>query len=314
MRVAFAGSTIGSFWYEAALLLQKATARYGVEMDIDTHTTDFNNVLAVGRKEKDLGVTLPLFLDLAQRRTSVYANEPLADLRVIAALNKPTWLAAAVDRASGITTLREITERRYPWRVALPPRDNLAGVYIDKILNGHGITRDALSAWGGAEFHPTAIGPRDDDGPWPMRTITPELGRNGTVNGFFMYVSWVSAWARDLTTFLDLRFIAFDEAVLDDVIAGEGGGVKLTLPEGLFPGSERDLPAAGWRHEYVYGTVDTPDELVDVILRSLEDERILDNAHGFSHAAFHPPALPGGLRLHQAAERYYARRATLAAT
>ena len=166
-------------------------------------------MLAVGRKEKDIGVTLPLFLDLAQRGTSVYANEPLAELRVIAALKQ-----AHMARCCGRSRVRNHARcpnrasSKYPWRVALPPRDNLAGVYIDNILERPRHTRDGLVAWGGAEFHPTAIGPRDDDGPWPMRTITPELGRNGTVNGFFMYVSWVSAWARDLTTYLDLRFIA----------------------------------------------------------------------------------------------------------
>jgi hypothetical protein len=126
-----------------------------------------------------------------------------------------------------------------------------------------------------------------------------------------MYVSWVSAWARDLTTFLDLRFLTFDDAVLDRVIADQGG-VKLTLPARLFPGAEEDHSVCGWRHEYVYGTSETPDDLVHKILLALEDESILDNAHGFSYSAFRAPTLPAGVTLHPVAEEYFASRAVLA--
>jgi hypothetical protein len=43
------------------------------------------------------------------------------ELRIVAALNLPVWLAAAVDRASSITSLSELAQKKYPWRVVLPP-------------------------------------------------------------------------------------------------------------------------------------------------------------------------------------------------
>ena len=83
---------------------------------------------------------------------------------------------------------------------------------------------------------------------------------------------------------LDLRFLRFDEAILDAIIA-EWGGTKMTLPARLFNGVDEDMPVVGWRHHYIYGKADVPDELVRAVLQALEDERILDNAHGFSYRA-----------------------------
>jgi TRAP-type uncharacterized transport system substrate-binding protein len=136
-----------------------------------------------------------------------------------------------------------------------------------------------------------------------MISITKDLAKNGETNGFFLYVNGCSQWGRDLTTLLDLRFLTFDEKVLDSVNAA-WGGTKITLPARLFNGVDQDMPVVGWRHHYIYGTADVPDELVRAVLKALEDERILDNAHGFSYSAIRPQ-LVANMKLHRATEEYY---------
>jgi TRAP-type uncharacterized transport system substrate-binding protein len=311
--IPFAASAIGSFWWEGGMLLKRSLARQGIELVLNTRTGDYKNVLSVASGESMLGITMPQFVDWAQRRIDVFAVTQIPELRVIAALNLPVWLAAAVDRSSGFTTLTDLAHARFPWNVVMPAENNLVGVYIDRIMEAHGLSRESIMSWGGADLRPTAQRTPAEQtardrasGPTTMATHTAELAKSGAANGFFLYINGCSAWARDLTTLRDLRFLRFDEAILDAINA-EWGGTKLTLPARLFPGVDEDMPAVGWRHHYIYGTEAVPDDLARAVLKALEDESILDNAHGFSYSGFRPE-LPPGVKLHRATEEYFQQR------
>jgi TRAP-type uncharacterized transport system substrate-binding protein len=138
------------------------------------------------------------------------------------------------------------------------------------------------------------------------RTNTAKFARSGEANGFFLYLNAASTWARDMTVLRDLRFLRFDEAIIDRINA-EWGGTKMTLPANIFRGADEDLPVAGWRHHYIYGKADVPDEIVTAVLTSLENECMLDNAGAISFSGFRPVLVPG-VQLHRAAETYYATR------
>ncbi len=309
-RIPFAASGIGSFWWEGARLLKAALAHKGVELEINTRSSNVRNVFSVASGESLLGITLPQFADWAQRGLDVFANETIPELCVVAPLNIPYFLAAAVDRASGITSLMELAERRYSWKAVIPSDDNLVGIYIERIMREHGITRANLAEWGGADLNPiaqrTAAERASATGSNLMKSRTREYAENGTANGFFLYLNGCSDWARDLTTLLDLRFLRFDEAILDSINA-DWGATKLTLPQRLFPGVDEDITVAGWRQHYIYGLPSVPDDVVRVVLSALEDERILDNTFGFSFSGLRP-ALPASLKLHPATEAYYRER------
>jgi TRAP-type uncharacterized transport system substrate-binding protein len=154
--VTFAGSGVGSFWYAGGVMLKKAIAPLGFDLAIDEKPSDYNNVLSVSDGTNEIGITMPQFIDWAVRKAHpIFADKEIPDLRVIAALNLPVWLAAAIDRSTGITSLKEIAEKKVPWRVVLPPPRNLVGVYIEYILKAHGITREDIVSWGGADLLPT---------------------------------------------------------------------------------------------------------------------------------------------------------------
>jgi len=307
--VTFAASAIGSFWWEGGMLLKRAIAPLGYELVLGDRVSDYNNVLSVCDGRNVLGITMPSFVDWAERRIGIYEGMDLPELRVVAALNLPVWLAATVDRASGITSLAELAQKRYPWKVVLPPPQNQIGVYIERIMREHGLTRESIISWGGADLRPTRTRTPEQreqervGGRSVLATHTAELAKSGATNGFFLYLNGCSAWGRDLTVLQDLRFLRFDEGILDSINA-DWGGTKMTLPARLFPGADEDLPAVGWRHHYIYGQADVPDDLVRAVLKALEDERILDNAHGFSYSAFRPH-LVANLKLHRATEEYY---------
>jgi TRAP-type uncharacterized transport system substrate-binding protein len=311
--VAFAASGVGSFWWEGGVLLKKAIAPLGIDLVLDDRVSDFNNVLSVADGRNVLGITVPQFVDWAVRGIGVFADKKIPEMRIIAALNLPLWLAAAVDRSSGITSLSELAQKKFPWRVVLPPPRNVTGQYIELIMKAHGITREDIIAWGGADLRPTLQKTQADreraireTGHDAMISVTAEVARSGQSNGFFLYLNGCSTWGRDLTTLADVRFLRFDEEIIDSINA-EWGATKMTLPARLFNGVDEDMPVAGWRHHYIYGGADVPDDLALSVLKALEDERILDNAHGFSYSGFRPE-LVKGLKLHRASVDYYKKR------
>ena len=306
-RVRFAASGMGSYWYEIGTMLQRALAGSGFELELETSTSDHRNVRAVGRGDCAVGVTMPPFVDWANRRFGVLADADLAELLVIAAINQPVWLAAAIERAAGIGELREVAQRKYPWRPVMLPPDQLLGMYVDRLLALHELSRDALREWGGGDLGPN-LRSVDSDRPTTPRVMRPQTRQHalsGRTDGFFLYTSWTVQWVRDLTSILELRFVGLEESALDVTIR-EFGGEKLILPARLFPGADADQPAIGWRHQYVYGTRDTEPDLVVAILRGLEDtaDRLLLNAQGHSYTPIAPALVPG-VALHPAAAEYY---------
>jgi hypothetical protein len=312
--VKFAASGMGSFWWEGGVLLKKAIAPLGYDLALDDRPSDFKNVLSVADGTNLIGITMPQFVDWAERGFSIFKDKKIPELRVIAALNLPVWLGAAVDRASGITSLKELAQKKYPWKAVLPAPQNLVGEYIEYIMAAHGLSRESIISWGGADLRPTLQKTPEmrakliaETGRDEMISITKDLAKNGETNGFFLYINGCSAWGRDLTVLQDLRFLTFDEAALDEINA-TWGGTKITLPARLFPGVDADMPAVGWRHHYIYGGADVPDDLAEAILKALEDERILDNGHGFSYSGFRPN-LVANVKLHRASEAYYKKRA-----
>jgi len=305
-RISFAASGVGSHWWEGGLVVKNALARIGYDVELSTETSNTNNILSVAKGESLLGITTPQFVDWAQRGLDVFAGKAIPELRVVAALNLPLWLAAAVDRSAGFTTLAELGAARFPWNVIWPGPDNIVGVYIERIMREHGFSIADVVSWGGADLRP--MGPRPPGSTDPTNNIlirrnTAKYARSGAANGFFLYINGSSPWARDMTELRDLRFLRFDERILDAINA-EGGGTKMTLPARLFPGVDEDLVVAGWRHHYIYGKADVPDEIAGAVLRALADERLLDNAGGVSYSAFRPQ-LVRGVKLHRVTEAYY---------
>src|SRR5580658_6499047 len=153
-RVRFAASAIGSQWWEGGLLLKKALAPSGIELVLDDTSSNIDNVLSVADGRNQLGITVPQFVDWAQRGLSYYAGKAIPELRVVAALGLPFWLAAAVERSAGITSLAELAQQRFPWKCVTPQSNNLVAVYIERIMRELGLTRESITAWGGATLSP----------------------------------------------------------------------------------------------------------------------------------------------------------------
>ena len=256
-RVPFAASGIGSFWWEGAHVLETALARHGYALELNTRTSNINNVLSVAGGESVLGITTPQFVEWAQRGLGAFAGQKLPELRVVAALNLPLILAAAVDRASGFTTLADLARARYPWKLVSPGPDNLVGTYVDRIMEEHGLSRERIVAWGGADLRPHLDARREQraqqTGPNVMHSNTADYARSGAADGFFLYINGSSTGRAISPNCATCASYAL-RSRSSMRFGAEWGGTKMTLPARLFRGADEDLPVIGWRHHYIYGT------------------------------------------------------------
>lgn len=297
-------------WREVGKVISRALAGSDYEFDLQSHP-DLANARAVGNNQCEIGVTMGTYFNWAALHQVGFAEEKFENdnFRVIAAVNRPSWMTAGVERSAGISSLRELAEKKYPWKcLAFDPTNGL-GMYADRLMEAHGFNREDVLAWGGSwpggfpitEAH---VPPKPDGSPSNAK----QVAERGLMNGFFHHIYWTSAWARQVTTILDLKFIAFDEATVESVIA-KYGGEKMILPAKMFPGCDEDLITIGFRQLYVYGTKGTDPELVTAVIRALETEsdRILENYHGLSYSGTAPKLRPG-VQLHPAAEAFYKAR------
>jgi hypothetical protein len=314
--VRMAASRQGSLWWEVAAALKRVLGEDEFSLDIDWTTFDHLNVRAVGSGKCDIGVTMPPFVDWANRRFGLMADTDFPALRVIAAVNLSMWLVAAADSDTGFTRLRDIGDARFSWKPIMPPADQLLRGYGERVLELHGFSTDDIKSWGGND---PVYTPRDlrhagqadglpgswiaDRPPVPLVTYTRQLSDSGLANGLFVMVNLNSPWASGLSILRELRFLEMDEAALSTV-ADELGTEIITLPERIFRGVDRDMPTIGWRHHYIYGRDDTDPGLVHAILRALERPDFLDNAYGASYTAVEPD-LVAGVELHPVARAWY---------
>ncbi|HEY3115183.1 MAG TPA: TAXI family TRAP transporter solute-binding subunit [Chloroflexota bacterium] len=302
-------------WREVGKVISRALQSSNYEFDLQTHP-DLANGRAVGNNVCEIGVTMATYFDWAALHEVGFAEEKFQNdkFRVIAAVNRPSWMAAGVLRSEGISTVRELSERKFPWKCLAFPNTNGLGMYADELMAGHGFNRKDVESWGGSWPGPYPITeawvpPKPDGSPSNAK----QVAERGLINGFFHHIYWTSAWARQVTTVLDMKFLKLDESVVD-AVAAKYGGQKMILPAKMFPGADEDLLTLGWRHLYVYGTADTDGDLVLAVLRALEQEadRILENYHGLSYTAQMPKLRPG-TQMHPAAEQYFRSKGAVAA-
>src|SRR4029453_16984422 len=109
---------------------------------------DFDLAMAVANGDLDLAAINPsAFLSMAYRGTGPYP-EPLP-LRVIAVMPSLDVMLFAVSERTGVRSLAEIRERRYPLRVSVR-RSSAHGTRFvaDQVLAANGFSLQDVEAWG----------------------------------------------------------------------------------------------------------------------------------------------------------------------
>ena len=300
-------------WGALADMVKKAMSFYGYDVTVCYTCSGVNSTRIVSRRlvapdigdrefghgirsrpngTIDFGVTQSENVRNAYEGVGAYQNDPsMKNLRAIARIEDPAYLMIAAPKSSGITDLRQISEKKMPVRIMLgPSRDVLA-----EVLAYFGITENDVKAWGGRYYAGNAL--------WKNPDFDLILGV-GVLSNYPEGNMWY-----EMTQKKDLLFFQIPDE-LRQKIAKEHRGELVDLPFRYLRGVGDDpIHTVGLGGLTVYGRDDLPDQFVTDVAKAIDEK------HGllkWTNMPFsYDPATVwdgAGVPLHQAAERYYRER------
>jgi TRAP-type uncharacterized transport system substrate-binding protein len=265
-----------------------------------------DNIMQVARKELSLLWINPN-APLAQAyRGCAPFLEPLP-LRAIAVF--PSWdaLVIAVHESTGITSIEEIRERRYPLRVSTratitPPFDQDATMFgVAAVLAAAGFSLDDIRAWGGS-IHPVSR---------PSSPDRSDAIAKGAVNAIFD--EGVLSWGQ-FAIERGFRILPIDGALRDRVKSA--GYDMVTVTQGRIPSLQHPVPAVDFSGWPMIVHAEMADDVAYALCEAIEARKLLiptDNYQPLDLAQLCSigEETPRGAPLHPGAERFYRERGYL---
>jgi TRAP-type uncharacterized transport system substrate-binding protein len=268
-------------------------------LSLATGTPDL--AFAVARGELDaVAVNPSAFMIMAYRGTGPFA-EPLP-IRALAVM--PSWdrMAFAVSEKTGLTSLAEVRERRYPLQVSIRRNPAHATRFVvDEVLKAEGFSLADLASWGGGLHYVDA----------PSDAERLDGMANGTINAVFD--EGIKSWGR-IALDGGMRFLPLsDKATAHLEALGWPVG---PIPTTLFPNLKQEVAGASFSGWPIFVRTNLPDETAYQMAKALDeakDQIAWDVKEPVTLADLcnHTDAAPIGIPLHPGAERYYRERGAL---
>lgn len=267
----------------------------------DPGSSIFTGPELVAAGEYDFAITTPAWVGAS----AVEGKEPFTSplpLRAIAHFAHDDRMVMAVRRETGITTVGEILEQRYPLRISTPVRESRhIGVWLpEQVLKLYGFDYDDIISWGGTLLR---------DRPKLLDADTGAVPIDPSFDAIFDEAIMTRRWPA-ITDAYDLTFLSIDDAILAE--AERRGWPRGILQRGLFRGVDTDvqtIDVSGWLlycHEdcdpdLAYLTAKALDERAGMINQWFSRPSMgLTSPVNIQDAAVDPP-----IPLHPGAERYY---------
>lgn len=210
----------------------------------------------VARGEVQVAISNPAgYLALAERGTGPFAAP--VPLRAITVIPSPDQLAFAVTERTGLKSLHDIRERRYPVRVSMRgQRDHALHPIVKEVLAAAGFSLDDIVSWGGQV--------RYDDG------LPPNENRLGAVvRGEVDMVideavrGWVNSAAAD-----GMRVLPIEESMLTGLEML--GFRRAIIAKARYPKLADDVPTLDFSGFAVYTHANVPESIIASICAALE--------------------------------------------
>jgi TRAP-type uncharacterized transport system substrate-binding protein len=215
-----------------------------------------NSIDAVASGEAQIAICNPGgILAMALKGAGPY-KQPVP-VRAITVFPQFDQMGLAVTKASGIRSLAEIRDRRYPLKVSLRgQRDHSVHLVADQILRVMGFSLADIENWGGQI--------RYDDG---MPTEPSRLGaiERGEIDAIFDEA--LPVWAARALE-LEMRFLPIEEQYLVQLEAM--GLPRNTITREEYPGLPEDIAAIDFSGWPVFTLDSTPDAAVRAFCAALE--------------------------------------------
>lgn len=208
----------------------------------------------VTERKLDISMLNPeVIIKMAYNGTGPFDRpHPLAIITVIPHYDQ---LGFVVTKKSGITSLDQIRERRYPLRLSVRgSRDLATGMLVNEILKAHGFSFGDILDWGGYISY---------DQPMPNERL--DLVKSGKVEAIFD--EGIHRWA-NLIDGLGMRFLPIDEEHMIKLTAV--GFKRGVIEKSLYPTLPSDVPTVDFSGWPIFTHTEAPDLLVTSFCEALE--------------------------------------------
>ena len=220
-----------------------------------------NSLREVFERRLDIAIMNPgVILSMAHRGVGLF-SQPM-EVALITVLPHYDQLAFAVSKSSGLTSLSDIREKRYPLKLSVRGSlDACTTLLVDKVLKTHGFSYEDILSWGGSISYDQPM-PRDSFPGLPSRI---ERVVSGELDAIFE--EGVVVWANEAIE-ADMRLLDIDEEHL--VLLEKQGFKRGTLEKSRLtklPADVATIDFSGWP---VFCRMDTSDLLIRKFCEALE--------------------------------------------
>jgi len=241
-------------------------------------------------------------LNLAVRGTGPY-KEPIP-LRIIAVIPSFDQLGFAVTENTGLTSLAQIKERRFPLKVSLRgQKDHSLHFMVKHVLAAYDFTLEDIVSWGGVVRYDPGL---PDEGPNRMAAV-----ERGEINAIFDEA--INVW---LNRGLDakMRFLELEEPYLQKL--EKMGYHRAPITKAEFPRLARDIMTIDFSGWPIFTHARVPDSVIASFCSALEarKDRIPWQGEGplpIERMCKDSADAPLDIPLHPAAERFWRERGYL---
>ena len=224
-------------------------------------------------------------------------------VRAITVIPSPDQLAFAVTERTGLKSLHDIRERRFPLRVSMRGQmDHSLHLVVKEVLSAAGFSLDDVVSWGGRVRYDAGL-PKS-----PTRLGAVQRGEVDMIID-----EAVRSWM-DAATESEMNVLPLDEPLLERL---EGLGFRrAVISKARYAKLKEDVPTLDFSGFPVYTHVNVPDAIVTSICSALEarKEKIPWQEQGplpLDRMCRDTPEGPLNIPLHPAAERFWRERGYL---
>ncbi|MPZ48635.1 MAG: hypothetical protein GEU75_04865 [Dehalococcoidia bacterium] len=295
-----AGVGVATPFCTLAEIAAKALIPFGYNAKLESGGQGTNLLRHIADGRFDFGSGNTMRVGWAYQGLFDYAKDgPRKNLRIIACIEHPSWLAVAVKAETDITDLSQIKEGRLPVRVR---GSSAYGPVWDIVWQHYGLSGEEILSYGG-EFPGSG---NANSGPTSVPERWEHTG-NFDVLTFTIYCA-NSVEARhwlELSLNHELRFLDLPEAVirpLSEMVCGSPG----YIPHELVRGVDRDVRSVYRGPHVICCRDDMPEKFAYQLAKALDDNRHLfrQTALPFSYDS-KTAGRDVGVPFHPGAQQYY---------
>jgi len=239
-----------------------------------------------------VGLAFSLTAYSAYRGTEPYAGKPNPNLRAVAAVMPKNLYQFCVSKRSGLTSLADIKDKKFPLRISVDDKGSTADLVTREMFKAYGFSYKNIESWGGKIFYLSG-------------EKTFEMMSDGRMDAMPDALPCPSGDILEASTNQELELLSFSDQAIDKVV----DSMKLTkgvVPAGTYKFLKRDIPTVGVAVILITNK-DVPEDTIYKTVKSVyENLAYLATVHdAFKDLNKDTIAAVGGLPLHPGAIKFY---------